>query len=397
MSELNKLLQQADRVPVPDLWPEIRSRNPRRSDPSTARRLIVAAVALPVAAAGIVLAATAFLGEGVTRRATGPRPGVDPQVTAEVHVGRFPQEIAVGQGAVWVSVNEGPRWFLARVDPETSQVTATIGVFEAGDVAAGAGAVWVTGREPGRGPAVFRIDPSTNRVVSVIPVQCDRCLLEQVAASRDQVWVTVLYASSRSGEVLSIDPASNQVEDRIPIDGWARDLVVGEGAIWVAALTHFSSHSVSGMTVYRIDSGTGAIQAELLAGRIPPAAGVSTPPILALHEGDVWTSIAPGDPISLGSPDTEIVRVEASNNEIAARVPLGGVFAPFASTPQGIWFESGSGNSVLSRLDTGRSVISEELQIHTAVIDGGVDPSGATMWLSTFDRGVLRVDLLPKT
>jgi streptogramin lyase len=73
-----------------------------------------------------------------------------------------PWDVAVGDGAVWVSTGRG---VLARIDPSTNAVGDIVRLpgDTTGEVAAGEGAVWVTENVQG----LFRIDPSTNRVVVV--------------------------------------------------------------------------------------------------------------------------------------------------------------------------------------------------------------------------------------
>lgn len=56
-------LRELGRMRAPDLWPDIRSRQPSEELPVRLSRLVTVAVALAVAAAGLGLAAVAFLGE----------------------------------------------------------------------------------------------------------------------------------------------------------------------------------------------------------------------------------------------------------------------------------------------------------------------------------------------
>ncbi len=62
MGDLTERLRTLDRLPVPDLWPEVLSREPeRRPAGERMRRVAVASLALAVAAGGIALAARALL------------------------------------------------------------------------------------------------------------------------------------------------------------------------------------------------------------------------------------------------------------------------------------------------------------------------------------------------
>jgi virginiamycin B lyase len=89
---------------------------------------------------------------------------VDPQnnrVTAQIPVGSAPRFLCTSDEAVWV-LNQGDGT-VSRVDPLTNRVQATIDVGTpgpGGDIAVGEGAVWVSAVNI----PLTRIDPKTNRV-----------------------------------------------------------------------------------------------------------------------------------------------------------------------------------------------------------------------------------------
>jgi YVTN family beta-propeller protein len=85
------------------------------------------------------------------------------KVVAKIPVGPQPRFLATGMGSVW-TLNQGDG-SVSRVDPATNKVTATIEVGvpgPGGDIAVGEGAVWVTAI----GKPLSKIDASTNRVVA---------------------------------------------------------------------------------------------------------------------------------------------------------------------------------------------------------------------------------------
>lgn len=85
------------------------------------------------------------------------------KVVARIAVGTAPRFLAAGLGSIW-TLNQGDG-SVSRVDPATNKVSATIEVGvpgEGGDIAVGQGAVWVTAI----GKPLSRIDPATNRVVT---------------------------------------------------------------------------------------------------------------------------------------------------------------------------------------------------------------------------------------
>jgi YVTN family beta-propeller protein len=107
-------------------------------------------------------------GEGtvwVTSTAGNTLARVDPKtnlVTNTIKVGPSPRFLAVGEGAVW-TLNQGDGT-VSRVDPKTNRVVATVATGvpgPGGDIAVGAGSVWVTMDEF----PLMRIDVGTNKVV----------------------------------------------------------------------------------------------------------------------------------------------------------------------------------------------------------------------------------------
>jgi virginiamycin B lyase len=85
------------------------------------------------------------------------------KVVATIPVGPAPRFLATGLGGIW-TLNQGDG-SVSRVDPATNKVVATIEVGvpgPGGDIAVGEGAVWVTAI----GKPLSKIDGATNRVVT---------------------------------------------------------------------------------------------------------------------------------------------------------------------------------------------------------------------------------------
>ncbi len=85
------------------------------------------------------------------------------KVVATIPVGPAPRFLATGLGGIW-TLNQGDG-SVSRVDPATNKVVATIEVGvpgPGGDIAVGEGAVWVTAI----GKPLSKIDPATNRVLT---------------------------------------------------------------------------------------------------------------------------------------------------------------------------------------------------------------------------------------
>jgi YVTN family beta-propeller protein len=117
---------------------------------------------------------------------------IDPQtnkVVEQIPIGYTPATIAYGEGAIWTA-DLGSQ-AVSRVDPETNKEVARIDTaMQTFGVAVGGGSVWATGWrvsgcESGKGGALVRIDPETNKVAGRTRVDCAL----SVAATDDAVWV----------------------------------------------------------------------------------------------------------------------------------------------------------------------------------------------------------------
>ena len=175
---------------------------------------------------------------------------IEPPTMAKIR-GIAPGGLAVvgnrGLGdTVWAS--DPSRNLVVRVDGASRRITRRIAIpGEPTRVAAGDRAVWVITRDhngPGqwratRGttPAIWRIDPKTDEPVERIALPLTPIRLALGAGS---VWVTALRVLSSSGSsvdatVFRIDPATNRIVARIPLQTRAVDgIVVSHGLVWVA-------------------------------------------------------------------------------------------------------------------------------------------------------------------
>jgi streptogramin lyase len=115
-----------------------------------------------------------------------------------IGLGGAPTGAACGAGACWVSVDNAT---LARIDPASRQVTATVrldGQHLPGAVAVGEGAVWVFAG----GGLLQRVNPARNRVVHTLQVGPDGVDSGRLAVGSGAVWLS--DATART--LLRIDP-----------------------------------------------------------------------------------------------------------------------------------------------------------------------------------------------
>jgi ABC-type transport system substrate-binding protein len=126
-------------------------------------------------------------------------------------------------GSVWVTEDLGPR--LLRIDARTGRIERRF-TFRGESLGAGltygAGALWLT-----LGSDVARVDPQTGRV-----------LRRFATGSR---WLTfgdgaVWAVDPGNGVVTKIDPVENKIAARTKLHGWASDVAIGGGIVWVSVI-----------------------------------------------------------------------------------------------------------------------------------------------------------------
>ena len=198
------------------------------------RRLALLSAALLVAAAA-ALAGTLIPGN--PNSAAGPgtiQPGsvafIDAQsgrLVGDVPAGPSVGFVRAGLGSVWEMEDSG---VLLQIDPGTRHVTDSIAVgVNPGDVAIGAGAVWITDKNS---QTLLRISPQYGEITRIpLPAQglSRPGVGGGVAIGAGSVWV-----AQGLSRIVRIDPASGRVESAVSVPD-AREVAFGDGAIWVAA------------------------------------------------------------------------------------------------------------------------------------------------------------------
>ncbi len=225
-------------------------------------------------------------------------------VAATIPVGKGPcSGLAAGFGSLWVP-NCGDHT-IARVDLETGAITATvptaIGNSE-GSIATGAGSVWMMTDAKG---TLARFDPATNAVVAEIYVAPGSYGL---AFGEDAVWVT----STDRDTVTRVDPHTNLIVETIAVGKAPRFIAVGAGAVWTL---NQGDGSVS-----RIDPKTNTVAATIEVG-VPGTGGD-----IAVGEGSVWVTSFEF-PLSRIDPSTNaVVQQFYGKGGDAVRAGLGAVW-----------------------------------------------------------------------
>jgi ABC-type transport system substrate-binding protein/streptogramin lyase len=211
---------------------------PRGRTPSRRRGLLVGTGALVLAAAAVAL--VVGLTQGSTEGAHALA-APDSDVFVDAGSGKLVRtatvrdtvRVAYGDGALWSISSTGE---LSRVDPATGKEIARLGLgVEPSGLAVGDGSVWVTGRTS---PTLLRIDPAVNEVVDRFPLPTEGVVTDQVgevAAGAGSVWVG--HGAFNPGAwVERLDPETGRVQKRFSIlAGDVDHVTFAEGALWVAS------------------------------------------------------------------------------------------------------------------------------------------------------------------
>jgi len=213
---------------------------PRPAPETRRRRALVGAGALVLA--GAAAAVAVGLTQGGTENAQALAAS-DSNVFLAADTGKLSSQadgvrntvgVRYGAGSLWSVSSEGE---LTRIDPASGEIVASIGLpaDEPTGLAFGEGSVWVTARHS---PTLYRIDPSVNEVVDRFPLPMEQVETDQtgeVAVGAGSVWVG--HGAFNPGAWIErLDPETGRVQMRFSIlAGDVDHLAFGEGALWVAS------------------------------------------------------------------------------------------------------------------------------------------------------------------
>jgi peptide/nickel transport system substrate-binding protein len=304
--------------------------------------VIAAAVSIPIFAFG-----QGGSEEGSLDAAAGNSVGfVDPgssRLVADVDVGTRPTDVAVGEGAVWVT--NAADGTVDRIDPNTRTVRQTVRVGNGPDgIAVGAGSIWVANGLDG---TVSRIDPRSSDVTQTISVGNGP---SGIAVGVGKVWVV----NRDDQTLLRIEPATGKIDRTIVLGVEPVDVAVGTGGVWVT--------SQADGKVVRVDPGTGSVLESVSVGRGPRA--------IAATGGAVWVA---------NSVDGTVSRINPETSAVTATIPVGDDVRGIAAGPRGVWVASEAEASI-SRIDPATNRISKTVSIGNS--PAGVATSAAGVFVA---------------
>ena len=213
-------------------------------------------------------------------------------------------DLAVGEGAVWVILGDG----LYRVDPGLTRPARRVFAPGRGDllggVAAGAGAVWVINATRG---TLSRLEPRSGSVTHVVPVGDSP---NGVAVNDDAVWVT----SARRSQVLKVSATGERVLETIRLGAAGSAIAVGAGSAWVAVASRDA--------VARIDIRSSRVE------WIPVGA---RPTGLSITDDATWVA---------NSGSKTVSRIDPRTGKVAATIPVPERPYRVAADANGVWVTS---------------------------------------------------------
>jgi hypothetical protein len=204
-------------------------------------------------------------------------------------VGKTPDGIAIGAGAVWV-VGSGDGT-LTRIDPTSGETTSVDVGKNPDSVVLAFDSVWVS--VTGANQVVRLSATDRPQVQKTFDVGSKP---EGLAVSPQAIWV----ANSGDGTLSQIVEATGDVRSVKDVGGTPVDVAVGAGAVWVA--------DASGSSVARVDGGRRRLVATVRG--IGP-----NPRAVTIVGRDVWVATA---------DDGRVWRVDSDTNETTGSVRVGG-------------------------------------------------------------------------
>jgi DNA-binding beta-propeller fold protein YncE len=212
------------------------------------------------------------------------------QVTATIALDHNPQRIAVGEDAIWVTFwggggmevvryPDGSSSYhqlgsVARIDLETEAVTGTVTLGRGSDaIGLGEGAVWIVNSDEA---SLARVHPATLEVVATIDLG-DPEMTRPVGLGEGFESIWVLNVSNRfpgQSSLLRIDPTTNRATMTIEIerDQIPLEIAISRNAVWITAWIWKPGQWTSEMSVMRVDPQANAVDATL---RLPDVGSIS--------------------------------------------------------------------------------------------------------------------------
>jgi sugar lactone lactonase YvrE len=182
------------------------------------------------------------------------------RVTARIEVGAVPGSVALGDGSVWVTVNNfnpTETWAVVQVDPSSNEVVSEIPLPGASNIAFGNDSLWVSSWQ-GNESVILQVDPRSHGIVRTIDL--GRGSIDDLLTANGELWATTSSPQGDvSGEVDRIEPSTGKITARIPLPASPRDMLFSDGSLWVYGPSKATQATWEAASVYRIDPAAGTL------------------------------------------------------------------------------------------------------------------------------------------
>jgi DNA-binding beta-propeller fold protein YncE len=254
---------------------------------------------------------------------------------APAGVSSTPRLVAVTPAGVWILAEHA----IQRLDVTTNTVSATIALPDVPiSVVADADAVWVVLAATGevthvenvpRTGTLVRIDPATNQIAASIPL--DSAHPVQATVANTELWVTAFeptMGAPAEQRIVRVDREAGRVTATITVPWIAisgGDLTAGAGALW-----HVRNGAVA-----RFDPATGNVIATVrVAGNTDH---------VAFGADAVWIT---------DQSDGRVYRIDPATSQVAATISVPGIARAISAAEGTVWVMSSRGSEqLLSRID----------------------------------------------
>lgn len=309
-------------------------------------QLVVIMLVLIAGCAGSDEASSGTPHPSSTLGSSAPSPSLPAAVLGFVEVKGAPYGIAAVGAALWVETDTEGAPGIARIDPSTRAVVATVaGAALPQQVA---NELWYV-----RGPrTLVRADPLTGAARARITVPSTG----HFAVDRGAIWLAV---GEQQGELLQVDARTGKLRSRLALPpGEPKDLVVYRGSVWVP---------VDGSDVLvQVDTTTGRQRAAIPAG--------SRPHSLAAGFGSLWV---------IDHGENALQRVDAHSGKVVATSTDAGTNVAVTASADAVWASSVTGLVQVrpATNTTGRSI---EIPGMPELYDAAV--LGDSVWVTAVDQ-----------
>lgn len=262
-----------------------------------------------LALAGIIAVQISCSGSHVTKpgvkEVQGPFADLKPVAT--IKIGGTADWVLVTDDAVWVaSTNPNA---VQRIDPTTNRVASVVSIpgEACSGLASGVGSIWVP--VCGDKASLVRIDAAKSTIIATLPL-APAGEEGGIAASDDSVWLV----SDKNSTLNRIDPATNAVRQRISIQPGSYNPVFDNGILWIT--------SVENSVLTAVEAANGRVLDSIAVG--------PKPRFLTAGGGSIWT---------LNQGDGTVSRVDEKSRKVIATIPVGipGVGGDIGYGGESVW------------------------------------------------------------